>query len=222
MNRFTFCLFCIGAATLSACSSATTTAAIGSAQNAAGSYTAGDYSVTQNGTTIALGATTTASRGFGQWYGFSPETHEGYVYENADVIAVAVMDEATNATVAGMTGTPVASVPTSGTASYTGNYGVTFVNSTTLTPKNMYGTLISTVDFATGDVTGVGTGVRRSQLTYSASIAGTTFSGTAQFSAERYAGTDPIPLIGGFYSTNELVGVLPDDGIAGVFYGIAP
>ena len=196
----------------------------GTAQNSGGAY-----SVTQSGATIALPAPGgVLVNGMSVWDG-TTGTHKGYVYENADVVAIAVMDSATQATTAGISGTAAASVPTTGSATYTGGFSGEYYRQQTGKPsyvRNLTGPLTTNVNFAAGTLSGQGVAAgtfNTPTLSISGTISGTEISGTATIAgASEFTGSGTAPLSGGFYGTNTLAGVYQSSNFTGVIWGQTP
>ena len=191
------------------------------AVNGTAQYSGGTYSVTQGGITRTFAAPAATGNGFLVWNGLGNE--HGYLFENADVLAIAAMDTATEETIAGISGTAAASLPTSGSATYAGGFSATYYRSgATNDSWNARGAFSTDVDFATGAVTGSGTGSANSSLSITGEISGTSFNGTAQFSADEYTGAATVPLTGGFFGTNTLAGVYQGSRVTGIIYGTNP
>jgi hypothetical protein len=215
----------VSMATLAACSS--TTATVGtpptftpSISGTAQKDARGLYSVTQNGVTRTLGSGhAIASR---QIQYINAPASFSYVYDSAAVTAVGGMDRtAPNTNYAGISGTRSATVPTSGTGTYHGDFGVTYYNSVTNKPNGTYGAFTTNVDFSAGTLSGSGTGVNSSQLTVSGTLQGAQFNGTANFSVTTFTGNGTnVPMTGGFYGAgNTVAGIVQNADIAGVFWG---
>lgn len=203
---------------LAACSSATTpfTPALdGTAQNLGG-----NYSVTQNGTTVSIASTLSGSTFYGMraWIS-SSNPHKGFVYDTSDVLAIAVIDATSGATGAGINGVAAASVPTSGVASYVGGYSGTYWNDLHNLAWNAGGAITTNVDFASGAVTGSGSGTESSSLSVTGTVSGTQFNGTATFAAAGYNGAAQAPMTGGFYGTNTMAGIYRNTDVAGIIWG---
>ncbi len=212
-------LFAAGA--LAACSSTSTPTTIvpaveGSAQNAGGSY-----SVTQP--IEITGTPAVTGDGFLAWGGGVGNSHKGYAYESADVVAIAAMDVSTDVTVAGISGTAATNVPTSGTGVYAGGFSGTYLRGGgTNAPWNVRGAFTTNVDFATGAVTGSGTGSGSSTLSVTGTASGAQFNGTATFTALEYGGSITAPLTGGLYGTNTLAGIYQGPEVTGIIWGVSP
>ncbi len=213
--------FFIVAGALAACSSPYEP---GTAQSSGGTY-----SVTQSGATVSLPAPGAAIADGMMVWSDSAGTHKGFVYDSADVVAVAVMNTTTHETTAGITGTAAASVPTTGTAIYSGGFSADYYRAQTGKPnyvRNLSGPFTSNVDFAAGTISGQGTAVGtfdNPTLAISGTISGTEFSGTATFAnANEFPGNGTVPLAGGFYGTNTLAGVYQGTDVTGVIWGVTP
>ncbi len=213
-------------AVVAACSSSVSPPyAPGTAQNSGGAY-----SVTQNGTTTPLVAPGAGiADGMRYWNG-TAGAYNGFVYENADVIAIAVMNSITLETIAGISGTAAASLPTTGTAIlYSGGFSVNHYFEPGVSVsfvRNLSGPLTTNVDFEAGTFSGQGTAIGKLDsptLSISGAISGTTLSGTATFAgADGFSGSGTAPLSGGFYGTNILAGVYQNTDITGVIWGETP
>lgn len=213
----------LAAGALAACSSAAPYVA-GTAQNSGGTY-----SITQSGATTVLPAPGAALvDGMFVWDG-STGTQKGFVFESADVVAIAVMDTATQETIAGISGTAAASVPTTGTAIYSGGFSANYYRQQTGNPsyvRNLSGPLTTNVNFGAGTLSGQGTAIGtfdNPTLSVSGTISGTEFTGTATIgSANEFTGSGSAPLAGGFYGTSTLAGVYQGSNFTGVIWGETP
>lgn len=184
----------------------------------------GTYTIVENGTTRELPASRTSPAtdavSLEFWFNVN---EQGYTYTSADVTAVAVMDESTNITHAGISGTAAASVPTSGFATYTGAYSATYFRGGLINgPQNARGILTTDVDFGAGTLAGVSAPSIYSSLTVSGTISGTNFNGTANFSGTEYTGPATADLSGGFYGTNTLAGIYQSATVTGLIWGVTP
>ena len=209
-------LICL-AGVLGACSTATTfTPAVSGSAGATGG---GTYAVTQNGVTRALPAPGgTASGTSIQFWG--PSDQKGHMYENADVVAIAIMDVVTDETFAGISGTPSTNVPVSGSGVFTGDFSsVYYRGGTTNNAWNATGAFTTSVSFSSGSVTGSGTGTFNSSLDVNGTIDGTNFNGTATFAATEYTGAATVPMTGGFYGVSTVAGIYQGADTTGVFWG---
>jgi len=167
------------------------------------------YTVTVNGTPTNLGTPTSS---FATRISFNSASHSARGFTNADVTAIGGMTEGVARTpFAGVTGT-FGSVPTSGTATYSGD--ITFIYpspiSTTATDFRTR-TLSLTADFATGAVSQNFDGV-----VISGNITANAFTGTVAWSGKT------APLAGGFYGTNTAAGAFSSAELAGAFLGTKP
>jgi hypothetical protein len=183
----------------------------------------GSYSLTQNGVTRAIGVKN------GNFVGFSlgrtsNAAYSAVSYETADVFAVAGMDVATpHATFAGITGTPSTTVPSTGNATYTGEFGMEYRDAST--EQLALGRFTTTVNFNAGTLTGTGTDntltiTDGAQLTVNGTLHGAEFNGTATFTGYGLTGTGTnVPVTGGFYGANTVAGIVQNSDIAGVFWG---
>ena len=211
----------LAAGALAACSSASTSftpAVDGTAQNLGGIY-----SITQNGTTTRIPAAQnpTIFNGMTAWTS-SGGPHKGYVYDSSDVLAISVMDMATNETIAGISGIAATSVPTSGAASYTGGFSSTYVRADVGGVWNADGSFTTNVDFGSGAIIGSGTGATGSSLSVTGTVSGVQFNGTATYASTGYTGVATAPLTGGFYGTNTMAGVYQNADVAGIIWGVQP
>jgi hypothetical protein len=142
------------------------------------------------------------------------------MYENADVIAIAIMDVATSETIVGLSGTSSTNVPVSGSAVFTGDFSsVYYRGGATNNAWNVTGAFTTSVNFSSGSVSGSGTGSYNSSLDVNGTVDGTSFNGTATFSATEYTGTATVPMTGGFYGTQTVAGIYQGSDTAGVFWG---
>lgn len=213
------CVLVVSTAVLGACSTAPPAfapAISGTAQVDASN----SYSVTQNGITKTLGLVDVSIVGT-SFLGFTT-TSLGVVYKTADVLAIAGKDIAgpSYTTYAGISGTPSTTVPTTASGTYTGRFNVSFYRGGTLNQTYWSGGPFTTnVDFDTGTLTGSGTGGVNGNLTVTGTLSGAYFNGTADFTALEFAGATNVPMTGGFYGANDVVGILQDGQVAGVFYG---
>jgi hypothetical protein len=228
MFSFRYITMGLSMATLAACSSTTPTvgtppvftpAISGTAQKDA----SGNYSVTQNGTTRALGPFFGSTTG-AFIYTSSP-SFRNTIYDTADTLAIVGLDKtAPHATFASIGGTLSTTVPTTGTGTYSGYFTMNyFKGGTTNSLYDAAGAFTTNVDFNAGTLTGTGTGGITSagaSLTVSGNLQGAEFNGTANFTAPDLVGTSTnVPVTGGFYGANTVVGIVQNADIAGVFYG---
>jgi hypothetical protein len=216
MSLLSKALLGCAAGALAACSSTTATPILtpGSAAAAAG----GNYTLTQDGVTRTLPAPSgTAGLGLNYW---NLASVKGYKYENADVVAIAVMDRTTNDTFTGISGTAAASVPTSGSALYTGDFSATYYRGGTINlPWSASGGFSTLVNFGSGAVTGSGSGSYSTNLSLDGTVSGTSITGTATFSGVDYTGEATVPMAGGFYGAGTIAGVYQGNRLTGVFWG---
>ncbi len=192
-------------------------ALVGACSTPAITSSGGDYTITQNGSSVTTaGGVSNLTGGLQSWN--NPDVR-AYVQDEADFTAVAAVDRTdSNKQFSVITGTAAASVPTSGVATYTGRYGV--IRTTAAhggTPWGWVGTQTSSVNFGTGAIVGSG---GADGFAYNATISGTSISGTASFTGD---GAVTAPITGGFYGTNTLAGVFTDGStVSGLFYGTNP
>lgn len=156
----------------------------------------GIFSATSGGTTVTLPASGFTLNGQTAW---SNGTTRANSYASASVTAVGGIHN--NTVFSGITGT-LGTIPTTGSATYTGRYAVNTQSSSNSAPITM------SVDYAGGTVSSTG-----SALTVNGTISGSTVSGTVGFAGKT------APLTGGFYGTNELAGAFSGNDIGGVVYG---
>ena len=201
---------------LGACSSTPPVAAPAAVANADGTY-----SLTQNGVTRDILAPVGTSGGTSlQYWNDLGGNEVGYMYESADVIAIAVMDTTSNETFAGIAGTAASSVPTGGSGTYNGDFSaVYFRNGVTNAPWLARGAFTTTINFGSTVVTGSGTGNFSSDLAISGTVSGTEISGNATFSATDYSGAATVPMNGGLYTNGTVAGVYQGTAVTGVFWG---
>ena len=206
----------IGTAVLVGACSTTATPPTPPTPTSIGSY-GGQYAFIQNGSTIITSGSTTAIPG-GMLSWNNPNLR-AYIQDNPDFTAAAIVDRAnSNQIYSGISGATAVGVPTTGTATYTGRYGLIRVTAAHGgTPWGFTDVQTSNVDFGAGTITGSG-GLYG--FAYSATIDGDYISGTVSFDGD---GAVTAPLEGGFYGTDTLAGVFTDDAtITGVFYGTNP
>ena len=141
-----------------------------------------------------------------------------YIQDEPDFTAASVVDRTDgNKIYSVITGTAAASVPTSGTANYSGRYALIRLTAAHGgTPWGYQEAQTSNVDFGAGTIVGSG---GPNGFAYNATISGTSRSGTMQFNGD---GAVTAPLEGGFYGTNTLVGAFTSPTIVGHFYGKIP
>jgi len=187
----------------------------------------GTYQIVEDGTTTSLAvpasSAATSALGLAFWNNIA---YSGYVFSNADVTAIAMRDHPGNSTHAGLTGTAASSVPTSGSATYTGAFSAAYQvgNLTNSVAANglARGAMSTDVDFGAGTLSGSGTGSNGTTLSVTGTISGTNFNGTATFSGTDYTGPAQADLSGGFYGTNTLAGIYKNPKVAGVIWGATP
>lgn len=176
----------------------------------------GQYTVTQDGSSVTTsGSVSTLTGGLSSWN--TPDVR-AYIQDNADFTAAAVVDRTDSDKIYSViSGTAAGSVPTAGTATYTGRYGVLRVTAAHGgTPWGFAGEQTSNVDFAAGTIVGSG---GTDGFAYNASISGSSISGTMSFTGD---GAVTAPISGGFYGPSTLAGVFSADSITGLFYGVTP
>ena len=205
------------AVVLGACSSAPTAfipAISGSSQK-----TAAGYSITQNGTTTAF--TTEGSLAHGNLLYWTSGSSTGFGYSTADVTAaVDISNTAPYGTSAGIIGNLSTTVPTTGSGSYLGDFGVVYYRGGTINAAYWsIGAFTTNVDFNAGTLAGSGTESAGGTLTVSGALQGAQFNGTADFTALDFAGATNVPMTGGFYGANTVEGILQNGAIAGLFTG---
>ncbi len=187
----------------------------------------GAYSVTQNGSTEVLGRPngTLTGTSFDAFVA-SVSGMYGVGYHTTEVTAVAGMHSSVpRATYAGISGTLSTTVPTppSGTTvsgTFVGRYNASYYRAgTTNRTWWSHGAFTTHVNFSTGALTGSGTGSSGGNLTVSGTLEGAQCNGTANFTALDFPGATNVPMTGGFYGTNDVVGIFQSTQVAGAFYG---
>lgn len=226
MNLLRIMTFTFAAGALAACSSTAvpTTPFVPLVSGSATANADGTYTITQSGTTITLSvpSTTPAASALGLRYWNDPSA-AGYVYDGADVTAVAIMNPTSFATLAGLSGTAASSVPTSGSAAYTGAFSATYFRGGVVNlPWLVRGAMTTNVDFGSGTLSGTATGNDSSSLTVYGVISGTQFNGLAAFSGLESTGSPAADLSGGFYGSNTLAGIFQNADVAGIIWGVSP
>jgi hypothetical protein len=82
------------------------------------------------------------------------------------------------------------------------------------------GSLTATADFAAGTLNSISGGA--SALTFTSTINGTSFTGTATCNYPTGGCAVTVPLEGGFYGTNAIGAAFAGTGLAGVIYATTP
>ncbi len=176
------------------------------------------YSVTQNGATKVLGTPDGSLLGtqFDDW----STTSLGVAYSTADVTAIGGMEvNAPRATYAGISGNLSTTVPTTASGTYNGQFNASYYRGGTSNQTWWSGgSFTANVDFTNGALTGSGTGNSGGNLTVAGTLEGAQFNGTANFTATDFPGATNVPMTGGFYGANDVVGIFQNGQVAGVFY----
>ena len=214
MNILRYAVLGCAIGALGACSAKVSPGAVA---NADGTYAVTEYGVTRN-LPAPDGTVTDPSLKLQFW---NVGNDRGYVYSSPDVVAIAIMDRTTQTSTAGITGTPAATVPTSGSATYNGAFTVTYNRTIPVHEvRNARGSFAASIDFGTSAVTGSGFGSYNSSLAINGMLSGTTISnGTATFSALGYVGGQTAPMRGGLYTNGTLAGVFQRPHATGLFWG---
>ena len=203
------------AALLGACAATTPTVPVIPA-GAIGNATAnadGTYTVTANSTSYDLGTPTTVASGNTlRFYGFTPQSR-ARGFSNADVTAIGGT-LADGTAFSGISGTAAASVPTTGTATYSARFAVVYPTiSGSPVIGGLDGAQTISVDFAAGSVNSSGA------LSLDGTISGVTFTGTATCSYGTNGCSATVPMEGGFYGTDGIAAAFAGTGLAGAVYG---
>lgn len=176
----------------------------------------GTYSVIANSTTYSLGAPGVTPDNELRFSGFAPSAL-ARGFSNADVTAIGGMLE-DGTTFSGISGAASTTVQTGGAATYTGRWAYTYAPSSGPLPvSGVGGTLTATADFGAGTL--IGNPDPLAAFSFTATIDGVTFSGTASCNYPGGGCVYTVPLEGGFYgAANAIGGAFAGTGLAGAFY----